>query len=166
MNHMVSPSKDVLEKHLNSLLSGRYLVFEKGVELIEDAVQKKDYFSLFFGFGINPPRYFPNLSKDQFVPYFFESVFFLCEYIARGVLGLFGILLLFFNSFRWITIWFKRKDEEREYLLAFWVPMVYQAGYTLFNVFWHVDLPLFLLFFGLAESRLKGRLNPPSEKGA
>jgi len=166
VTHIRSGDREILDKRLDSLLSGRYLIFQKAIELTRRAWEENDYFSLFFGFGIDARKYFPSFKKNEFTDFFFESTFVVSEYIARGVLGVAGVLLLFWNAFRWISFWFKRRDEEEEYLLAFLIPVVYHFGYILFNYFWQIELPLYLLFFGLAEARIKKRWEDQIQKNA
>lgn len=153
--------KKVDEHFWDTISSGRIRYFLAGLRLARSDWEHEQLFPVVFGHGVYAvKKYNPELAR---LPFYYESTFFLSEYLARGFMGLFGILWIFTMALYRFRQYASRSSPDL-YEVFFVLPLLFHLGFVLFNVFWHIDLPLFLLCFGCFERIVKGAPLPAETK--
>lgn len=140
-----------LKQKINNLSSNRVKIAEGALQLVEKAIEERDYTKLLIGWGYGPQKQYHNLpSYLQYINEY-ESFVFLTEFINGGLLNII-FLLWFYGALVYLTWKFlKKKDDffwERITLIsAIWVNMVYH----LFTLFWVPINGIFYILLALVE---------------
>ncbi len=144
---LITGKRTLDDQALNSISSQRWEIFKKGFEVLQRDLEEKNYLELLIGHGINSGYY---LEPRSPVGGIYESVFFLSELIEKGILGLFGIMWLWFAYYSYL---FRFKIRQREDLLLL-PPLSFLSVLligSIFTYFWDAMLPWILLMFRTVE---------------
>ena len=140
-----------VEQKIEGFSSGRILIAKGALQLVEKAIEERDYTRLLIGWGYGPQKQYRNLPPHlQFINEY-ESFVFLTEFINGGLINVI-FLLWFYGALIYLT-WrvLKRRDNlflERVTLLsAVWVNMVYH----LFTLFWVPINGIFYILLAVIE---------------
>jgi len=149
---LITGKRALDDQALNSISSLRWEILKKGLEVLQKDIKEKNYLELLVGHGINSGYY---LEPKSPMGGTYESVFLLSELIEKGVLGLAGILWLWFAYY---SLFFSFKIRQREDLLL--LPSLSFLSVLLigsiFTGFWDAMLPWILLMFRVVERHGKG----------
>jgi hypothetical protein len=149
---LITGKRTLDDQTLNTISSLRWEIFKKGLEVLQKDIKEGNYLELLIGHGINSGYY---LEPKSPVGGTYESVFLLSELIEKGVLGLAGILWLWFAYY---SFFFRFKIRQREDLLL--LPSLSFLSVLLigsiFTGFWDAMLPWILLMFRVVEKHREG----------
>ncbi|MCC6062919.1 MAG: hypothetical protein LM570_00025 [Thermocrinis sp.] len=149
---LITGKRALDDQALNSISSLRWEIFKRGLEVLQKDIKEKNYLELLIGHGINSGYY---LEPKSPVGGTYESVFLLSEPIEKGVLGLAGILWLWFAYY---SFFFRFKIRQREDLLL--LPSLSFLSVLLigsiFTGFWDAMLPWILIMFRVVERHGEG----------
>jgi hypothetical protein len=149
---LITGKRTLDDQTLNTISSLRWEIFKKGLEVLQKDIKEKNYLELLIGHGINSGYY---LEPKSPVGGTYESVFLLSELIEKGVLGLAGILWLWFAYY---SFFFRFKIRQREDLLL--LPSLSFLSVLLigsiFTGFWDAMLPWILIMFRVVERHGEG----------
>jgi hypothetical protein len=150
---LITGKRTLDDQTLNVISSLRWEIFKKGLEVLQKDIKEKNYLELLIGHGINSGYY---LEPKSPVGGTYESVFLLSELIEKGILGLAGILWLWFAYY---SFFFRFKIRQREDLLL--LPSLSFLSVLLigsiFTGFWDAMLPWILIMFRVVERHGEGR---------
>lgn len=146
-------SKEKTNKDLNIITSSRYAIFLDAVDIIKTDIKEKNWINLLVGHGIRCGSYLPHKHDKEWKIYGrerYESIFFISEFIERGLIGLAAILWMLFSVFRFF---FKLKvtNIEESLFIVFLVPLILHLISITFTFFWDALLPLYFLLFKVGE---------------
>jgi hypothetical protein len=144
-------------KTLDNITSIRWTLLQRGVQVIATDIRDGRAVNLLIGHGLRPAQNLQPKAPPGYTSY--ESVFFISEFIERGVIGLLGILLLCVRYFVFVGRFVVRRKEDYLRLPFLLQPAALFAG-MIFTGFWDATLPLYLLLFGLLEN--EGRAGTPA----
>ncbi|MEZ0322726.1 MAG: hypothetical protein ABWJ98_00220 [Hydrogenothermaceae bacterium] len=144
---VLSGNTRLTDETANTIVSGRWRLFNEGLEVIKRDFREGNYFNILFGHGVGCGN---RLQPKAFNGSDYESTIFISEFIIRGAVGLFGILWMMGSYFDFLLrISF---NSVEDILLA---PSLLMIGAifvgSLFSGFWDALLPLYLLLFGITE---------------
>jgi hypothetical protein len=149
---LITGKRTLDNQALNTISSLRWEIFKKGLEVLQKDMKEKNYLELLIGHGINSGYY---LEPKSPVGGTYESVFLLSELIEKGVLGLAGILWLWFAYY---SFFFRFKIRQREDFLL--LPSLSFLSVLLigsiFTGFWDAMLPWILIMFRVVEKHEEG----------
>ncbi len=144
---------DSLEKDLNLITSSRYAIFLDAVDIIKTDIKEKNWINILIGHGIRCGSYLPHRHDEEWKIYGrerYESVFFISEFIERGLIGLFAILWIIFSAFKFLFR-IKVSNMEEGLFMVFLVPLILHLIGITFTFFWDALLPLYFLLFKVGE---------------
>ncbi len=151
--------KAELNKHgltvqvLDALSSKRITIAKGAVELIQRAINERDYIKLLIGWGYGPQKQYKNLPgwfKTHLNEY--ESFVFLTEFINGGFLNLIFIVWFYISAVILTRRVFKNLKTREDllklsFMSAVWVNLLYH----LFTLFWVPINALYYLILGILE---------------
>ena len=136
------------EEALNTISSLRWQIAKAGIEVLSKDVKEGHILPLLIGHGINSGLYLEPKSPTGGV---YESVFILSELIEKGLVGLVAVLWVFIAYFRFL-LRFKVENQKDYLLLPFLLMLGVHLVGSVFTFFWDAMLPLYLVYFRLAEA--------------
>ncbi|MCX7760496.1 MAG: hypothetical protein N2Z81_04845 [Hydrogenothermaceae bacterium] len=143
-----SGKSQLTDETANTIVSGRWQLFQEGVEVIKKDFKDGNYFNILFGHGVGCGN---RLQPKAYNGSDYESTIFISEFIIRGVVGLVGILWMMLSYFTYLL---RINFVLLEDILV--APSLFMLGCifvgSLFSGFWDALLPLYLLLFGITES--------------
>lgn len=151
---MLGLIKDSSNQQLDTAFSLRWTLFWQGVTVIKNDIQNHNIIPILIGHGTFPgERLEPKSSNGST----YESIIFISETISRGIIGLFGILYILLNYYRFLfSVDLKKEDII---VFTFSMPLSILFAGSIFSGFWDALMPLYFLLFGLTENYFKDKLN-------
>ena len=148
---IITFDKTLTEQELNYFSSARWSIGKKGVQVIKKDIKEGNILPLLIGHGYNSGYY---LNPPSPVGRTYESIFFISEFIQKGLIGLIGILLFMYFYFKFIlTVPIRNIKKFIAWSFAVF-PTYFLIG-GIFSGIWDAILSLYLLLFGLSENYLK-----------
>ncbi len=148
---IITLDKSLTEQELNYFSSNRWRIGKAGVEVIKKDIENKNIIPLLIGHGYNSGYY---LNPPSPVGRTYESIFLISEFIQKGLIGLFGIILFMYFYFKFVlTVKIRNVHEFTAWSFAVF-PTYFLIG-GIFSGMWDAILPLYLLLFGISENYLK-----------
>ncbi len=139
---VVTGKRELNKRSFNIITTTRGYKFEHGIKRLQKSWQEGNYIAFIIGHGIE--------KYDPYLPPPYESIFLLSEFVEKGAIGLFGILLFFYRYFRFFFKFSLNRKEDILLVPYLIIPSIH-IGATIFNVFWNAILPLYILFLGMVE---------------
>lgn len=162
LSKVLSDGASLNEAHLDTILSLRWGNFKGGLTIIKNDLLNLEIVHILIGHGIHPGA---NLNPKPVIGTNYESVFVISEFIERGLVGLVGMLTIYWRYVKFLLgVAVKRKEDLLRLPLLI-VPAALMTG-AIFTFFWDARLPLYFLLFGLiekleAQRRLHGYIRRP-----
>ncbi|RUM28039.1 MAG: hypothetical protein DSY42_09075 [Aquifex sp.] len=147
-NDIILGKKELNFQTLNRISSARLTLLLDGLEVIKEDIREKKFINLLIGHGVRAGEYLHR--KYGFKAGRYESIFIVSEFIERGLIGLMGILMIYFSYFKRIIL-FRLRENEDFYKLILAVPLGLHLVQTVFTYFWDALLPMYLLLFKISE---------------
>lgn len=144
---VVTGQRSLDEEALNLISSYRWEIAKAGIQVVKRDVQEGNWLALLVGHGINSGYY---LEPKSPVGGVYESVFLLSEFIEKGLLGLFAVLWIYWSYARFLFR-FKIKESSQVLLMPLLLALGSHLVGAVFTFFWDALLPLYLVFFRVAE---------------
>ena len=147
-NELLLRKRSLDEETLNRILSGRYTLFKEGIEVLKKDIAEGNFLPLLIGHGVRAKEY---LTPHSPIPQpRYESFFIFSEFIERGLIGIAGILMIYFIYFKEVLS-FRIKEELDAYRLIALLPLGIHLIQSIFTYFWDAMLPVFFLLFKIYE---------------
>jgi hypothetical protein len=153
---IVVGNEQINDKTLDVVTSIRWTLFQRGIRVIASDIRNGRVMNLLIGHGLRSGQELVPKAPPGYDSY--ESVFVVSELIERGMVGLLGILFIFFYVFRFIARFTVTRKEDFLQLPFILLPAALLAG-MIFTGFWDAIMPLYLLLFGLVENLRKTEEN-------
>ncbi len=148
LNEVILGKRPLNERTLNIISSGRYAIFKEGLVVLKKDLKKGEILPLLIGHGVRAKEYLSPKSPIRQPRY--ESFFIFSEFIERGLIGVIGILLIYFVYLREIFR-FRITEKMDFYRLIAILPLGIHLIQTLFTYFWDAMLPVFFILFKVYE---------------
>ncbi len=140
-------------KTLDYASSGRIVIAKGAFDLVEKAIESKDYTKLLIGWGYGPQKQYKNLPyylKNRINEY--ESFLLITEFINGGLLNVIFIIWFYIAAIILTLRVFKNLTTTEDiFLLSFisaiWVNLIYH----LFTLFWVPINAVYFLILGFVE---------------
>jgi len=146
---VITGKEAISDKTLNDISSKRWAILKAGVEVIKKDVSEERWINLLIGHGLAPGY---RLEPPSPVIANYESIIFISELIERGVLGLLGMLFVFFRYYSFVI---RFPLDKSPLLTPFLLTLSVHLIGSIFSYFWNALLPLYLVWFRLAEEEGK-----------
>lgn len=147
-NDIILGKKELNLQTLNRISSARLTLLLDGLEVIKEDIRERRFINLLIGHGIRAGEYLPH--KYGFKAGRYESIFIVSEFIERGLIGLIGILMIYFSYFKKIIL-FRLRENQDFYKLILVIPLGLHLIQAVFTYFWDALLPMYLLLFKISE---------------